>query len=99
MRRQDFLWFYISFINFYQTPQTRDAASTEGCSMLLKTILLSVSLLRSADGSIMAGGTGVKTSPANAGDTRDPGSAPGLGRSPGGGNGNTLQCSCLKKSH
>ena len=99
MRRQDFLWFYISFINFYQTPQIRDAASTEGCSMLLKTILLSVSLLRSADGSIMAGGTGVKTSPANAGDTRDPGSAPGLGRSPGGGNGNTLQCSCLKKSH
>ena len=26
---------------------------------------------------------------------RDPGSIPGLGRSPGEGNGNPLQCSCL----
>ena len=32
----------------------------------------------------------------NAGDTRDPGSIPGSGRSPGGGNGNPLQYSCLK---
>ena len=31
--------------------------------------------------------------PANAGDT---GSTPGLGRSPGGGNGNPLQYSCLR---
>ena len=31
-----------------------------------------------------------------AGDTGDPDSVPGLGRSPGGGNGNLLQCSCLK---
>ena len=28
-------------------------------------------------------------------DTRDPGLIPGLGRSPGGGNGNPLQYSCL----
>ena len=40
---------------------------------------------------------GIKNSPANAGDARDPGSIPGLGRSPGGGNGNPLQNSCLKK--
>ena len=33
--------------------------------------------------------------PANEGDTRDTGSIPGLGRSPGGGNGNPLQYSCL----
>ena len=33
----------------------------------------------------------VKTLPANAGDVRDTGSIPGLGRSPGGGNGNPLQ--------
>ena len=33
----------------------------------------------------------VKNLPANAGDTRDTGSVPGLGRSPGGGNGNPLQ--------
>ena len=37
----------------------------------------------------------VKNSLANAGDIRDTGSIPGLGRSPGGGNGNPLQCSCL----
>ena len=33
--------------------------------------------------------------PAHAGDTGDMGSIPGLGRSPGGGNGNLLQYSCL----
>ena len=38
----------------------------------------------------------VKNLPANAGDTRDTGSIPGLGRSPGGGNGNPLQYSCLE---
>ena len=37
-----------------------------------------------------------KTLPANAGDIRDLGSIPGLGRSPGGGNGNPLQYSCLE---
>ena len=38
----------------------------------------------------------VKNPPANAGDIRDTGSNPGSGRSPGGGNGNTLQYSCLE---
>ena len=41
------------------------------------------------------GGSVVKNSPANAGDV---GSIPGLGRSPGEGNGNPLQCSCLENS-
>ena len=36
--------------------------------------------------------------PANAGDTGDADSIPGLGRSPGGGNGNTLTYSCLENS-
>ena len=36
--------------------------------------------------------------PANAGDVRDMGSVPGLGRSPGGGNGSPLQYSCLENS-
>ena len=36
--------------------------------------------------------------PANAGGTRDPGSSPGWGRSPGGGNGNPFQCSCRENS-
>ena len=34
--------------------------------------------------------------PANAGDIKDVGSIPGLGRSPGGGHGNPLQYSCLE---
>ena len=40
-------------------------------------------------------GTGVKNPSASAGDTGDAGSIPGSGRSPGGGNGNPLQYSCL----
>ena len=38
----------------------------------------------------------VKNLPANAGDIRDPGSVPGLERSPGGGHGNPLQHSSLE---
>ena len=38
----------------------------------------------------------VKNPPANAGDIRDAGSIPGSGRSPGEGNGNLLQYSCLE---
>ena len=38
----------------------------------------------------------VRNLPANAGDTGDAGSIPGLQRSPGGGNGNPLQYSCLE---
>ena len=42
------------------------------------------------------GGASVKNLPAIAGDIRDMGSIPGLGRSPGGGHGNPLQYSCLE---
>ena len=38
----------------------------------------------------------VKNPPANAGDIRDAGSIPGLGRFPGEGHGNPLQYSCLE---
>ena len=38
----------------------------------------------------------VKNSPANAGDIRDAGLIPGSERSPGEGNGNPLQYSCLR---
>ena len=41
------------------------------------------------------GGVVVKNLPANTGDARDMGSIPGSGRSPGVGNGNPLQYSCL----
>ena len=40
----------------------------------------------------------VKNPPANAVDARDMGSVPGLGRSPGEGNGNPLQYSFLEKT-
>ena len=45
------------------------------------------------------GGTNGKKPPANAGDIRDMGSIPGLGRSPGGGHGNPTQYSCLENPH
>ena len=44
----------------------------------------------------LLGGSVVKNSPANAGDAGDTGSNSGSGRSPGGGNCNPLQPSCLK---
>ena len=40
----------------------------------------------------------VKNLPANAEEARDAGSIPGLGRSPGVGNGSLLQYSCLENS-
>ena len=44
---------------------------------------------------VVLGSSVVKNPPANAGDEGDAGSIPGPGRSPRGGNGNPLQCSCL----
>ena len=38
----------------------------------------------------------IQNLPANAGDVRDAGLIPGLGRSPGGVHGNLLQYSCLE---
>ena len=43
-----------------------------------------------------SGGSVVKNMPANAGDERDAGLIPALERSPGGGNSNPFQYSCLK---
>ena len=48
---------------------------------------------------VFPGGTVVKNLPANAGEARDVGSIPGLGRSTGIGNDNSLQYSCLENSH
>ena len=45
------------------------------------------------------GGSVVKNLPANVGNAGDTGSIPAWERSPGGGNGNPLQYSCLEKSH
>ena len=45
-----------------------------------------------------SGGLVVKHLPTNAGEARDMGSIPGSGRSPGAGNSNPLQYSCLGNS-
>ena len=45
---------------------------------------------------LTSGGTVIKNPPASSGDVGDTGSIPGLGRSPGEGNGNSLQYSCLE---
>ena len=42
------------------------------------------------------GGSGVKNTPANTGDSGDASLIPGLGRSPGGGRDNSLQYSCQR---
>ena len=44
---------------------------------------------------VFPGGSVVKNPPANAGDARNAGLIPGLGKAPGGGHGNPLQFSCL----
>ena len=46
----------------------------------------------------LPGGTVIKNLSANAGDSRDAGSIPGSGRSPGVGNGNPFHYSCLENS-
>ena len=53
----------------------------------------SLSLLRASQVALV-----LKNPPANVGDIRDAGSIPGLGRSPQGRHGNTLQYSCLENS-
>ena len=64
--------------------------------------ILYIALFSVIEGSILGGGfpsgVAVKNPPANAGETRDTGSIPRSGRSPGEGNGNLLQCSCLENS-
>ena len=47
---------------------------------------------------VFGGGAVVKNPPPNVGDAADTGSVPGLGRSPGVGNGNPLQYSCQENS-
>ena len=44
------------------------------------------------------GGSAGRSLPASVGDGKDTGLIPGLGRSPGGGNDNPLQSSCLENS-
>ena len=62
------------------------------CSQIDNFSVWIAALMNFPDGSV------VKNLPANARDTRDMGSVPGLGRSSGGGKGNPLRYSCLENS-
>ena len=63
---------------------------------ILRTSNLSVfPFMDSTFGISFPGGAVLNNPPAKARDTRDAGSVPGLRRSPGEGNGDPLQCSCL----
>ena len=58
-----------------------------------------ISLARGFPGGLPSKGLMIKNLPANAGDIRDMGSIPGLGRCPGVGQRNTIQYSCLENLH
>ena len=86
----------------YQCQASQDVApSLAGCTLkkggcpTLGNMEIQWVVLSSRD---FPSGAVVRNSPANAGDTRDTGLIPGLGRSLGVGNGNPLQYSCLEKS-
>ena len=55
--------------------------------------------LQTTQASGFPGGSVVKNLPAMEEDSGNSGFISGSGRSPGGGNGNPFQCSCLEKSH
>ena len=65
--------------------------ATPSCSVCSCSEILTGSYTRASQVVLV-----VKNLPANAGDIRDMGLIPGLGRSPGGGHGNPLQYSCLE---
>ena len=67
----------------------------EGLIGLQRTDQLQLLQLKKAQGASQVALV-IKNLPANAGDKRDTGSIPALGRSPGEGNGNPLQYSCLE---
>ena len=73
------------------TPEIKDPCTVSEARTTWQQNWKSPELYRS-----FPGGTVVKNLPANAGDIEDASLIPGLGRSPGGGHGNPLQCSCLE---
>ena len=77
----------------------REEAGMEGSTAVkMAKVLVLTEGLRSSqlDGGASRVALVVKNLPANAGDIRDMSSIPGLGRIPGGGHGNPLQCSCWR---
>ena len=95
-------WFNNNCSLFFKHPRDNKARS---CLDIVLGVLSSIFYRNGHDiwGFILyyrgfPGGAVVKNLPAQAGDARDVGSIPGLGRSPAIGNGNLLQYSCLENS-
>ena len=82
---------------FVQVPCA--PSQTEGWPVWTKSpLFLASNWAQPMGGMECPGGTLAKNPPASAEDARDPGWIPGWGRSPGEGNGNTLQYPCLENS-
>ena len=88
------MWFFKTLLGVYKQNCLKitalEQASSQPLLYIFLFIYICVCLLH------IHGGSEGKASACNAGDL---GSIPGSGRSPGEGNGNPLQYSCLEKSH
>ena len=78
---------------FYVLATEKSAAKDREVHASFLNLVLSRYMLRSRASQVTLV---VKNLPAHAGDVRDTALIPGSGRSPGGGNGNPLQYSCLE---
>ena len=77
--------------------QILHSLSWEGTNLIIKNVLYKKKGVRLDHGASQVALV-VKNPTVNARDARDKGSIPELGRSPGEGNGNSLQYSCLENS-
>ena len=91
-------WNVLSFITFYAFVTCLQLLLFTFYSDLERRVpfFFFLSILRNGLG--LTGGSAVRESACNAGDTGDSGSIPGSRRCPGGGNGNPLWYSCLEDS-
>ena len=88
------LWALLGYPgSFPWTTMLSDQSKQKGLNVSPRAVWLWASIWLS---SCFPSGSVVKNLPANAEDPGDVGSIPGLGRPPGGGNGNTLQYSYLE---
>ena len=90
------LWVHTNtFLSLIWVVTWKQSSTTLSCSAFSLLTFPQLFINASSVVGSFSGGAVVKNPPANAGDPRDTGSIPGSGRSPGVGNGNLLQYSCL----